>query len=174
MVTSGTPAALEALLAKHIEPWSPFVYARLHKDFSGWVNSGRFALRPLGRSRNSFRPTVFGQFHRSQEGTLINVTVRLPSLFLPFAIGFSLLIPWVAGPRVSLINLISQAIESTRPLNEALFSFNEILLSAAFSLACLVLFVALAWAFFRTEESKAISALASIIYPNHELPREPT
>jgi len=99
--SSEKPSDLAARLSKYVQVPSIILYWRPHKTFAGTVTETSFQLIRIGSSRNSFRPTVFGEFIITDQSTIIRVTIKHHiSLFIAivfFSLFFLNMSLWVIG-----------------------------------------------------------------------------
>ncbi|MBD2040872.1 WD40 repeat domain-containing protein [Microcoleus sp. FACHB-672] len=94
------PAVIDKLNAQ-IEPpkairWS---ISRNHAPYEGTINDSGFDIRRIIHYRNSFLPKIRGRFEPLSQGTLIHVTLRVPTFIIAFllfwyAVWYSISIPF--------------------------------------------------------------------------------
>lgn len=87
---AATPAELAGLLQSQLEPARPFLRLSSLKPFCGRVDLDGFRITRVGRTRNFFRPTVYGTFEAADRSTTVRISIHHePWIFVVVAL-FSL------------------------------------------------------------------------------------
>ena len=161
------PSEIVAVLSKHVQP---FPYVRVtpgpvqeHKIFWGTISETGFRLARISDARNSFRPTIHGDFSSDSEFTILRITIKHGVYFFTSAI-FAFLVAALAIYNVELL-----------PLLVALFSNNaqgvQTYLSPPYSYYLLIPFAAVFFvyflnvAFFESEAHLVERELSKILEP---------
>jgi len=166
--SSAKPSDLTALLGNHVQSWPIITRLGGHKVFAGTVTETGFHIVRVGSTRNSFRPTLFGDFSPAGQYTIIKVTIKYSAnFFVPFIIMFFLFFFFFslqeALPLLYAI-LRSNSQETLRYLSPPSLFF---LLSP---LAVPLLGYLFSWLFFASEANSAKNELAEILSPVSEEP----
>jgi hypothetical protein len=72
------------LMRQNVEPKKWLRFSRSHKLFEGDVSSAGFKIMRIIHYRNSFLPVIQGTFEQGDEGTRINIRMRLHQLVMAF------------------------------------------------------------------------------------------
>ena len=72
------------LMRQNVEPKKWLRLSRSHKLFEGDVSSAGFKIMRIIHYRNSFLPVIQGTFEQGDEGTKINIKMRLHRLVMAF------------------------------------------------------------------------------------------
>lgn len=156
-----TPDDLRSRLAAHIEPPASFVYFRPHKEFAGTIYPRGFEVFRIGRYRNSFRPSAYGQFSAAPNGTPVSVVIKLPQSFLPMVAVLAVIFGAVAQKALTDLLFssarggLAQALSFPGVCPDALFILSPV--------AVPIVSIALAWACFGTEAAALRDAVTRIL-----------
>jgi hypothetical protein len=161
--SSAKPSEIVALLNTHVQPFPIVTRLGGHKTFSGTVSENGFRFIRVGENRNSFRPTVSGNFQVSPQFTTIRVTIKHDAFFfIALAIMFLLFCSFSLS-NSALPLLMAFLSHNTQEIQYYLSPPNLFILFSPIALLLIGYFFA--WVFFESESDSAKRELANILAP---------
>lgn len=160
--SSTKPSEIVETLSAHVQPLPIVTRPGGHKTFAGSVSETGFRFVRVGKSRNSFRPTVSGKFLSLNQSTTIYVTIKHDTYyFVPLAIVF------FAFAVLSLDSLLPflTAVSNINHLEIQKYLSPPHILFLLSSIAMLFTGYILPIALFETEANAAKMELARILTP---------
>jgi hypothetical protein len=157
------PSEIASVLSAHVQPLPIVTRLGGHKTFAGSVSETVFRFVRVGETRNSFRPTIIGEFSADSQGTTINITIKHDAyFFIPLLIMFLLFASF--SLQNSLIPLIIAFVgNNTQEVQKYLSP--PFLLFLLSPIAMLFIGYFFGVMFFESEASAATKELTDILSP---------